>query len=262
VINGAGLLSLFGAAPAGAAPVSAGEAIPALRRARAPEAETRGTARIAREPEVSRTLTQFRDAIGSARDLNAALRDRRVQAVLLPALGLPEAVGQTGLVQRALQADPAARDGLLSRLTDSRWRDAARSLDLFRRGLDGLRDPQVQKRLADGFTQYRWRQSQDQAAPGISDALYFQSRAKDVKDVFALLGDPVMRRVVTGALGLPDQIAIQSVEAQARAVTSRLPLAKLADPREVQRLAERYVLQRAQGASQGAPASPLLSLFA
>jgi hypothetical protein len=262
VIRAAGLLSLFGASPAGAPPASAADAIPALRRARAPEAESRGTARIAREPEVARTLTRFREAIGSARDLSAALRDRRVQAVLLPALGLPEAVGQTGLVQRALQADPAERGGLLSRLTDSRWRDAARSLDLFRRGLEGLRDPAVQKRLADGFTQFRWRQSQDQTAPGISDALYFQSRAPQVRDVFNLLGDPVMRRVVTGALGLPEKIAIQTVEAQARAVTSRLPLEKLADPKEVQRLAERYVLNRAQSATQGAPASPLLSLFA
>lgn len=262
MINGAGLLSLFGASSGAAQTASAAEAIPALRRARAPDAEARGTARLAREPEISRTLTQFREAIGSARDVNAALRDRRVQAVLLPALGLPDAVGQTGLVQRALSADPSAREGLLSRLTDSRWRDAARSLDLFRRGLDGLRDPAVQKRLADGFTQFRWRQSQDQVAPGISDALYFQSRAGQVRDVFNLLGDPVMRRVVSGALGLPEQMAIQSVEAQARAVTSRLPIERLSDPKEVQRLAERYVLQRAQAATGGAPASPLLSLFA
>ena len=59
-----------------------------------------------------------------------------------------------------------------------------------------------------------------------------------------MLGDPIIRRVVTGALGLPREIAIQSVETQARAVASRLDIRKLEDPREIQRLAERYLLSR------------------
>jgi hypothetical protein len=262
-IPAAGLLSLFGVQPGGGgvtAPVS--DAIPALRRVRAPGAEARGTERLAREPETARVIDSFRKAIAGARDLDTALRDPRVQAVLLPALGLSDAAGQNGLILRALKADPAERDGLLSRLSDTRWRDAARTLDLGRRGLAGLRDGAVQQRLAEGFTQFRWRQAQDRTTPGVADALYFQGRAPEVRDVFNVLGDPVLRRVVTGALGLPEQLAIQPVETQARAITSRLPIEKLRDPREVQRLAERYVLNRAQSAAPAQPASPLLSLFA
>jgi hypothetical protein len=41
------------------------------------------------------------------------------------------------------------------------------------------------------------------------------------------------------------QIAIQPVETQARAVRARLDITKLEDPREVQRLAERYLMNRA-----------------
>ena len=61
-----------------------------------------------------------------------------------------------------------------------------------------------------------------------------------------MLGDPIMRRVVTGALGLPTTIAIQSVETQARAVSSRLNLEKLQSPKEVQKLIERYLTNKEQ----------------
>ena len=55
---------------------------------------------------------------------------------------------------------------------------------------------------------------------------------------------------------------VQSVEAQARAVTSRLDLAKLQDPREVAKLAERYVVAAAGNAAATTGAvSPLLGLF-
>ena len=64
-------------------------------------------------------------------------------------------------------------------------------------------------------------------------------------NIYAVLGDPIIRRVVTGALGLPPEIAIQSVETQARAVRARLDITKLEDPKEVQRLAERYLMNRA-----------------
>ena len=56
---------------------------------------------------------------------------------------------------------------------------------------------------------------------------------------------------------------VQSVEAQARALTARLDLDKLQNPREVAKLAERYVVPAAgsgSGAAAGA-ASPLLNLL-
>jgi hypothetical protein len=77
----------------------------------------------------------------------------------------------------------------------------------------------------------------------------FQGRAARARSTLDVLGDPVLRRVVTGALGLPPQLALQSVEAQARAVSARLEVARLQDPREAARIAERYVLAAAGSAS-------------
>jgi hypothetical protein len=86
----------------------------------------------------------------------------------------------------------------------------------------------------------------------MANAVYFSETAKTVKSVYDILGNGVMRRVVLGALGIPDQVAIQPVETQARAVLARLKLADLQDPIKVRGLAERYLMAEADKAASSA----------
>jgi len=65
--------------------------------------------------------------------------------------------------------------------------------------------------------------------------------------------------VVTGALGLPLAMAVQPIETQARAITTRMKLEELQDPKKVQLLAQRYLMAQADG---GAGGNSLVSLFA
>lgn len=239
----------------------AGSAIPALRQALTPGVETRALARLANDPQIKRQLSQFATAVERAPDLRTALRDPRVLGVLLPALGLADAVAQPGLALRALTADPKDPKGLLARLGDRRWKAAAETLNLASRGLAGLRDPKVQAALADGLRRLTWQRGLDAEQPGIGDALAFRERAGRAKTAYDVLGDPVLRRVVTGALGLPQQMVVQSVETQARVLSSRFDLTKLQNPREVAKLAERYVVA-AGGTDTSAASNGVLALFA
>ena len=104
--------------------------------------------------------------------------------------------------------------------------------------------------LTNGYVQYQYQQGLDDKNAGMADALYFIRNAAAKTDVYGILGNAVMRRVVTGALGLPAQMAVQSVETQARAITARMKLADLQDPKKVQALAQRYVMSQA-GTSSG-----------
>jgi len=240
---------------------SAATAIPALRRATAAGAEERALAGLARDPQVKRQMENFDRAVARAPDLKSALRDPRVLGVVLTAFGMADAAQQPGLAQRALTADPTKPESLVNRLSDRRWKSAAEALRLDTRGLDALKDPKVRASLDEGLRRVTWQRDLDAGQPGLSDALVFRDRAGTAKTAYDVLGDPVLRRVVTGALGLPQQLAVQPVETQARAVTSRLDLARLQDAREVAKLAERYVL----AASEKVPAVPstgVLGLFA
>jgi hypothetical protein len=249
MINGALALSMLGGAvgPANRATTSPAEAVAALKRATAPGAEAAGVARAGRDPQVQRSLTQYREALDRAKDQESALRDPRVLAVLLPALGLDGEQGKPALVFRALTSDPSKPDSLVNRLGDSRWSSAAKTLNLAAGGgLQALRAAAMQGTITRGFESFTWRKGLDEQALGLSDALYAQENAATVDDPYDILGNGVLRRVVTGSLGLPDAMAVQSVETQARAITSRLDLGKLSDPREVTKMVQRYVMNRAQ----------------
>jgi hypothetical protein len=236
----------------------AGDAVLAFRRATRAGEEDRALGRLERDPQLQRQMEQFKRAVDRAPDARAALRDPRVRDVVLTALGLPDAVNQAGLAQRALMADPKDRDSILSRLSDQRWRAAAETLNLAERGIAALRDPELQANLSEGLQRARWREQLEAESPGLGDAILFRERAARATTAFEVLGDPIIRRVVTGALGLPQALAVQSVEAQARAVSARLNIENLQDPRQVTRLAERYLMQRA---GEGQPTTRV-NLFA
>lgn len=132
--------------------------------------------------------------------------------------------------------------------------DASKIVDGMKAGLrlGSLSDPKMLEILTNGFTKYEYRTGLSDANPGMANAIYFSENAKTVKSVYDILGNGVMRRVVLGALGIPDQVAIQPVETQARAVLARLKLADLQDPIKVRGMAERYLMAQADKAAGSA----------
>jgi hypothetical protein len=258
MILSASLVSTLFGQTASAAGDQAG-AIALLKRATAAGAQAKGVAQEKRDPAVIATLAQYRKALAGAKDLKQALSDPRVLKVLLPAVGLASQVDSPGLAQRALLADPAQSNGLLSKL-DSRWKAAAQQLGLYGKDISALRDPGLQQSLADQYVAYQYQKSLNAQQPGMSDALYFIANAgEQAGNVYNVLGDAVLRRVVTGALGLPQELAVQPVETQAQAVTARLPMIRLGDPKEVYKLAQRYLMAEA-GNAPGTGGQDMVSL--
>lgn len=245
---------LFGVSPQAAASGTAAEAIPALRRVTAEGAEEKGLAREEKDPVTISALAQFRTALDKAGSIEAALSDPRILKVVLPALGLAGQEGNVALARKALLSDPADAKGLAVQL-GSTWKKAAETLGVHATGLDGLRDGKLLATLTEGYVKYQYRAGLDERQAGLSDALYFLEAASGAGDVYDVLGDAVMRRVVTGALGLPDQIAVQPVETQGRAVTSRIDMDDLKDPRQVRKLAERYLIAAANKAAESQAAT-------
>jgi len=68
--------------------------------------------------------------------------------------------------------------------------------------------------VTNAYAEVTWRNSLDAATPGLSNALTFRSEASTITSVDQILGDPVMRTVVTTALGVPEEIAFQDLTAQ------------------------------------------------
>lgn len=231
---------------------------PVLTLREAERSLPRALAAVGEEAGTAKAFQSFERALARADSPRALLEDREARAFLAKALGVPEAAETPALFIRAMLSDPRDPASLASQLPDRRLRAAAATLDLAARGLETVRDPAVIRRLKDGWiraTHFERLRSRD---PAIVDALVFKEQAASAAgNVYAILGNPVLRRVVTTALGLPLELAIQPVEAQARAVSQRLDVSRLAEPRFVERFAERFLV-RASTAPRDANAAPIV----
>ncbi|HEY0205831.1 MAG TPA: DUF1217 domain-containing protein [Acetobacteraceae bacterium] len=225
-----------------------GNPIVALQQA--VKGQVRGIADTAKQPEVQRDIAAFRKAVTSAADPKALLANPVARRVLMTANGLGDQTAYAALATKALLSDPTNAKSLASTLTDTRWKSAATTLNFAKNGLTALRDPKVLDTMVNAYAEIAWRKSLDAQTPGLSDALAFRASAATAKNVDDVLGNATLRKVVTGALGIPQEIALQPLDTQERAISSKLDMKRLQDPKYVDQLAQRYLLAQADKASQ------------
>ncbi|MGH7161266.1 MAG: DUF1217 domain-containing protein, partial [Acetobacteraceae bacterium] len=95
----------------------------------------------------------------------------------------------------------------------------------------------------------------------LSNALSFRSEASSITSVDQILGNATMFQVVTGALGIPEQIVFQPLEAQQKAISSRLDISQFQKPKFVESFVQRYLIAQ-QANATASNASPSLSALA
>jgi hypothetical protein len=223
--------------------------------------QTQDIAATAQEPQVQQTIAAFQAAISGATSATTLLQNPAVMTVLLTANGLADQIPYTALAQQTLLSNPSDSSSLVNQLTDSRWLPVVQLYNFATQGLTVLQNPAVQSTLANGYAEAIWRQSLDATTPGLSNALTFRGEASTITSVDQILGDPIMRTVVTTALNIPEQIALQDLTAQEQAISSRVDITKFQDPNFVDTFTQQYLIA-AQAAAATAPSGASLDSLA
>jgi hypothetical protein len=239
--------------------VSSGNPITDLKVAQ--QDQTTDVAQEAKQPQVSQAITAFTNAVKNATSIQSALANPSIQKVLLTASGLSNYIGETALVQKAFLSDPSNPNSVVNQLSDSTLLSTVKTYDFATTGLAELKNPKILATLTSGYAEVMWRQSLDQATPGLSNALAFLGQASSIKNVSDVLSDPTNFYVITGALGIPPNIVFQSESAQTTAINSRLDYAKLQNPTYVASLTDQYLLSQ-QGNSQASSGGEDLTTLA
>lgn len=256
-IQGLNLSVLYG----GGASSAAGGGNPIQALAAAEKNQTKQIAAEAKQPDVQRDLTAFRKAVASAKDVKSLLANPAVQKVLLTANGLADQIGSTALVTKALLSKTGDPKSLAAQLSPA-WKAAAATYNFASKGLAVLQDPNVLNTITSAYAKISWRKSLDATTPGLSDALTFRQAAGAVTKADDILGDPVLRRVITTTLGIPREIAYQTLDAQEKAITSKLDIKQLKNKSFVETFARRYLIAAAADPTQGSPSSARTGLQA
>jgi len=258
------LNALYGGATADAAPttfVSTGDPILDLKIAQ--QDQTTDVAQEAKQPQVQQAISAFTTAVSHATSIQQALANPDVQNVLLTANGLSNYIGDTALVQKVLLSNPSDPTSLVNQLGDATLLSTVQTYNFGKNGLAELQNPKVVSTLTDAYAEVQWRQSLDQATPGLSNALDFLGQASSIKSVSDILDNLTNFDVITTALGIPQQIVNQDSSAQTQAITSRLDIAKLQDPNFVTSLTDQYLLtMQEQNQSSSSDSTSLTALAA
>lgn len=209
----------------------------------------------AQQPDVKTTIAAFTKAASGARSLTAALNNPAVLNVLLTANGMSDQIGNTALAVKVLTSNLSDPNSLANVLTDTRWKTLAQTYNLSVNGLKVLQNPSTIAAITQGYAQMTWENDQNASTPGIADALTFIQQAASITSVDGVLSNATVRNVVTTALGVPAQIAFQSINAQEQAISTRFDVKDLQNPAFVQNFAERFLVMNNLNVSSSSSSS-------
>jgi hypothetical protein len=239
---------------------SSGSAVQAL--ASAELNQTKQVTVTAAQPMVQHAVTAFAKGVTAAKSVAQLLANPAVMNVLLTANGLGDQTAYTALATKVLTSNLNDPKSLANTLTDPRWKALAQTYNFAADGLSGIQNAKSIAAVANGYATVTWQNSQDAVTPGLTNALTFKSKASTITSVDQILGDMTMRTVVTMALGIPPQIAFQSLNAQEQAISSRLDVTKFKDPKFVETFVQRYLVNNSADTSSSSSSTPDITTLA
>ncbi|MGD0105801.1 MAG: DUF1217 domain-containing protein [Rhodopila sp.] len=239
---------------------SAGSADPLQSLASAEQNQTQDVKLAAAQPMVQSAIKGFTEAVQSAKSMTQLLANPAFMNVLLTANGMSDQIGYTALATQALTSNLSDTNSLANQLTDTRWKTLAGDYNFTASGLASFQKPATIAAIANLYATNTWETSQDSVTPGLSNALSFKPLASTITSVDQILGNPTMRAVVTTALGIPEQIAFQSLTAQENAISTRIDIKKFQDPKFVETFLQQYLIANAASSTSSASTPDLTTL--
>lgn len=176
--------------------------------------------------QVMREVEYFKKKAGSIESVDDLMKDRRLMNFALSAFSLESEAQYPGRLKKVLESDLDDNSSLANRLSDNRYREIAGAFDFANSGMSKLQDAAFLEDLSQKYILNEFEKALGNNNPALREATYFLRNIGNVTSPYDILGDNVLRSVVTFTLNLPAQIAVQSVETQARLIEGRLDLEK------------------------------------
>lgn len=214
-------------------------------------------ARFAARGDHQAEATRFRARATELGSIEALMRDRRSLSMVLESFQLEGEIDKSAIIRKLLTEDPTNERSFANRMVDPRFR----ALNAAFGGRDGapLDNPTLVENIIKGAMVNRFEKAAGEGNPGLREALYFRRTVSAVTSVPGLMSDRALTAVVRGALGLPEQFGLLGYERQRDVLAKRLDVANFQDPREVDRLVQRYAARMNE--AQSGSSDPRLALL-
>ena len=231
-----------------------------------------------KSPAIQRNLEYFRENIAEATSAKKLVADRKLLTVALGAYGLEDEINKKAFIQKVLEEGTDLSVSFANKLSDSRWRDFAR--DFGYGNFTGTRvgNEAFREQTANNYLERAFEAATGEVNTDMRLAMNFrreiariaESATVDSAGWFKIMGQPPLRAVMEGALGLPSSIGSADIDKQKELFErkaqqffgSKSP-AVFKDPLKVEEALRRFFLQTEiqNGPSASTPGAAALSVL-
>lgn len=208
--------------------------------------------------EIQRDTDYFRENIAEITTAEDLVADRRLLSIALGAFGLDEDINNKFFIKKMLEEGTVADDALANRFTDTRYHDMVEAFgfgpsEITRTGISIFTDEIVESYQSKQFQIAVGEQNSDYRV-----ALYTQSELSEIasddgsesQKWFTIMGQPALRQLFEGALGLPSSFGQIDIDKQLEIFQERTEnffgsseAAQFSEPEAVDKLITRFLLQ-------------------
>ena len=196
-------------------------------------------AATASNPQVKNDTAYYLANIGKVTSITDLVGNYRLFSYAMKAYGLEDMDYAKGLMTKVLQGGTTSSTALANTLTDKRYLAFARAFDFSGKGTAATQATAATTGTTAKYVEQSLEDNQGTQNPGVQLALYFTRNAASVTNIYGLLADSNLLKVVQTAFGLPAS-ATADIDAQAATLSKLVKVSDLQDPAKVQKIAERF----------------------
>lgn len=227
--------------------------------------------------ELQRETDYFRENIGSITTAEDLVADRQLLTIALGAFGLDEDIDNKFFIKKMLEEGTIADDALSNRFTDTRYKDMVEAFgfgpsEVTRTGITLFTDE-----IVGNYQTKQFEIAVGQQDPSFRVALFAQGELSEIaaddgtesQKWFTIMGQPALRQLFEGALGLPSSFGQIDIDKQLEIFQDRTESvfgsgdpAQFETPEAVDKLITQFLVRSQVNAiSVASPASIALSLL-
>lgn len=200
----------------------------------------RALAATAKAAAVATRTKYFTAHIGEVTSVADLMKNYRLLSYALKAFGLEDMTGSRALVRKVLEGGVDDPGSLANKMNDARFRDFARAFDFVRHGAATTQRAEASSDIVAKFTRQTLETDAGAGNDSVRLALYFARKAPGLTNAYDILADKALFAVARTTLGLPDAMAQQNIDAQARTLEKKIDFADFRDPAKTRRFVERF----------------------
>lgn len=181
--------------------------------------------RFAKNKTVQKEIEYFNKKAPTFNSVDDLMKDRRALQYLLDSFGLGSEINNAGRIKKILTEDPTDPNALVNKLVDNRFKTMATSLRLDQ-NMNKITLNVSRETLETKYIQNEFEEALGEQDTALRQAAYFARNSNGISTVYNLMGDQILRNVVTSTFNLPQELAIQPIETQARVIAQRVDVTK------------------------------------